>query len=137
MSAAARRTAVFSQGGLARRPLAWRATGSGTGVGSGPAIGSGAGAGSGVAGDSGNGRVTISSSISGFADIGISSSLEHGPDGDAAKGFADRVSPAVSTRSRNASQKRLWLAGLERLKVLRRFVEDPRAVDAVVVVLAT
>src|SRR5216683_1870772 len=128
MSAAAPRTAVLSQGGLARRTYALGTTGSGPGR---------AGSGSSIAGASGSGRVTIPSSISRFADIGVPP-FEHGSDGDAAKGSPDPVSPAVSGGCRNASQKRVMVGrGRDRLKVVRRFIEDPRAVDAVVVVLAT
>src|SRR5256714_4314791 len=60
---------------------------------------------------------------------------------NAAKGSAEAVSVAVSARCRNRSQKtwtgRVWLARVGKVKVLRRFVEDPGAVDAVVIVLAT
>src|SRR5256714_4891452 len=60
---------------------------------------------------------------------------------NAAKGSAEAVSVAVSARCRNRSQKtwtgRVWLARVGKVKVLRRFVDDPGAVDAVVIVLAT
>src|SRR5438477_421494 len=61
--------------------------------------------------------------------------------GNKAKGSPGPVSAAVSAGFRNRSQnprvRRVWLAGVGTVKLLRRFVDDPGAVDAVVVVLAT
>jgi hypothetical protein len=67
--------------------------------------------------------------------------LERDLDGDAAKGFAEAVSGAVSRGFRNPSQN-LSVPGVMvcaggKLRSLRRFVEEPRIVDAVVVALST
>src|SRR5437588_12016613 len=61
--------------------------------------------------------------------------------GNKAKGSPGPVSAAVSAGFRNRSQnprvRRVWLPRVGTVKVLRRFVDDPGAVDAVVIVLAT